>query len=82
MGENALSNLFEKFNEVGVRYCVRGRYEQLPESLDWGDVDLLVDRKNFGLALEIMREIGFLFYPFTSPNLFYYFYSKQFSSFF
>ncbi|MEK6889297.1 MAG: hypothetical protein AABW80_04290 [Nanoarchaeota archaeon] len=75
--DNALIKLFEKLNNVKITYCVRGRYKHLPSTLDSGDVDLLIKKSDFDKAKRIIEDLGFLFYSFAKPNLFYYFYDSS-----
>jgi len=75
--KNTLNILFEKFNNQKIKYCIRSRYKHLPKILDGGDVDLLIRKSDFYLSLKIIRNLGFKFYPFTQPNLFYYRYDKS-----
>ena len=74
--KNLLENLFEKFNNEKISYCVRSRYKHLPRSLDDGDIDLLLEKKDFLKFIEIIKKFGFKFYPYTNPNFFYFLYDK------
>ena len=75
--KNSLEKLFSEFNKEKIKYCVRGRYKHLPKTLNGGDIDLLIDLSSFGSASKIIKKFGFKFYPYTKPNLFYYFYDGK-----
>ncbi|MCH7568290.1 MAG: AAA family ATPase [Nanoarchaeota archaeon] len=77
MTKSFVRNLFDDFNKKKVNYCVRGKYKHLPKTLNCGDVDILITKKDFNLARKIIKSKGFVFYPFTQPNLFYYYYDKD-----
>ena len=75
--KNLLENLFEEFNNRKISYCVRGRHKHLPRSLDGGDIDMLLEKKNFLKFIEIIKKFGFKFYSYTKPNFFYFLYDKS-----
>lgn len=75
--KNTLSEIFDEFNRRKIKYCIRGKYKHLPRTLNKGDIDMLIYRKDFPLAKKILRKRNFVFYPFTSPNLFYYYFDKN-----
>lgn len=77
MKQNTLEKLFAEANKKDIKYCVRGRYKHFPRTLDNGDVDLLIAKKNFQSFLNIIKSLNFQFYPFTQPNLFYYLYDSS-----
>jgi thymidylate kinase len=74
---NKVIRLFDLWNQRGVNYCVRGKFKHLPETLNGGDIDILIRREDFERALAIIRELKFRFYPFTQPNLFYFGFDKE-----
>ena len=75
--KNKLENLFEEFNKKKISYCIRSRYKHLPKSLDNGDIDLLLEKKDFIKFIEILKKFKFSFYPYTQPNFFYFLYDKE-----
>ncbi|MDP2672768.1 MAG: hypothetical protein Q8O84_03065 [Nanoarchaeota archaeon] len=75
--KNLLENLFEEFNNRGISYCVRSKYKHLPKSLDNGDIDMLLEKKDFLKFIEIIKKFKFKFYPYTKPNFFYFIYDKN-----
>src|SRR3989344_8531117 len=75
--KNLLENLFEEFNNRKISYCVRGRHKHLPRSLDGGDIDMLLEKKDFLKFIEIIKKFGFKFYSYTKPNFFYFLYDKS-----
>jgi len=77
MAKNTLEKIFYEFNKNRIKYCIRGKYRHLPKTLNGGDVDTLIERKDFPQALKIIRKLGFKFYPHTDPNLFYFYYDFQ-----
>jgi len=77
MKKNTLEILFKEFNKEKVKYCVRSKYKHLPKKLEGGDIDILIEKKNWQKANKIIRKLGFRFYPFTQPNLFYFYYDKE-----
>tara|TARA_Y100000310_G_C20694281_1_gene824404 strand:+ start:2384 stop:3286 length:903 start_codon:yes stop_codon:yes gene_type:complete len=74
---NNLETLFSQFKKDSIQFCVRGRYEHLPKTLDGGDVDLLIDKKDWGKAKKIIKKMGFKFFPDTEPNLFFYLFDSD-----
>ena len=77
MKNNILVELFKSFETQKIKYCVRGRYAHLPNDLDGGDVDILIDKKDFKLARKLIKNLGFKYYPHTQPNLFYFAYDDN-----
>ena len=75
--KNLLENLFEEFNKKKISYCIRSRYKHLPKSLDNGDIDILLEKKDFQNFIHIIRKKGFKFYSYTRPYLFYFFYDED-----
>ncbi len=74
---NILEKLFEEFNRKKISYCIRSRYKHLPKNLDNGDIDLLLEKKDFIKFIEILKKFKFKFYPYTQPNFFYFLYDKE-----
>lgn len=74
MKDNILVSLFGEFNKKRIKYCIRSRFRHLPKTLDGGDVDILIYSDDFEEAEKIIKQKGFVFYPFTEPNFFYYYY--------
>ncbi len=74
---NLLENLFKEFNKKKISYCIRSRYKHLPKSLDNGDVDILLEKKDFLKFIDIIKKFKFKFYPYTQPNFFYFLYDKE-----
>jgi thymidylate kinase len=77
MTENTLSKLFKEFNKNKINYIIRGKYKHLPDTLNGGDVDILIDKKDFRKIKKILRIMRFIYYPFAKPHFFYYFYDKD-----
>lgn len=75
--KNSLENLFEEFNKKRISYCIRSRYKHLPKNLDNGDVDILLEKKDFLKFIEIIKTFKFKFYPYTQPNFFYFLYDRE-----
>lgn len=75
--KNILENLFEEFNKKKISYCIRSRYKHLPKSLDNGDIDILLEKRDFLKFIEIIKKFKFRFYPYTQPNFFYFLYDKN-----
>ncbi len=73
--QNSLKKIFHDFKKID--YCIRSRYRHLPNTLDNGDVDILVNSKDIGTTKKILKENGFFFYPHTEPNKFYFKYDKE-----
>jgi thymidylate kinase len=69
--KSSLEKLFKLFNDGGIRYCVLRKYQNLPEKIN-GDIDILVENKDFNLALGIIEEESFIYYPFTEPHHFFF----------
>ena len=63
MKNNILNKLFKSFETQEIKYCVRGRYAHLPDSLDGGDVDLLIDKKDFKIAKKLLKILDSNFIP-------------------
>ncbi|MEK6844985.1 MAG: hypothetical protein AABX44_01895 [Nanoarchaeota archaeon] len=75
--KNLLENLFEEFNKKRISYCIRSRYKHLPRNLEGGDIDMLLEKKDFLKFIEIIKKFKFKFYPYTKPNFFYFLYDKN-----
>ena len=50
-----LKNLFNKFHERKIKYCILRNYEGLPEKMTSSDVDILVDKRNLVKAIKITK---------------------------
>jgi|GEM_PF-2161639 len=75
--KNILAKIFEEFKKNKIDYCIRSRYKHLPDTLDGGDVDVLVNKKDMSCAEKILKEKDFFFYPYTEPNKFYFKYDRS-----
>jgi len=75
--QNTLEKLFSRLNKEKIEYCIRGSYKHLPKKVKKGDVDILITKKDLKRIDKIVRELGFLFYPHTEPNLFYYYHDLE-----
>jgi len=73
---NIIERLFKEFNVKEIKYCVLRKYHELPKTPK-GDIDLLIRKKDFKNAREIVRKLGFVSYPFTEPHYFYFSYDKK-----
>lgn len=73
---NSLEVLFKRFNLNGIKYCILRKYEGLPFKIK-GDIDILVEEKDFKKILETVRKEGFLYYPFTEPHFFFFKYCSE-----
>lgn len=74
---NTLEKLFKEFNRNKISYCIRSRYKHLPKNLDGGDIDLLLEKKDFIKFINIIKKFKFKFYPCTQPNFFYFLYDEN-----
>ena len=74
---NNLESLFSQFKKQSIEFCIRGRYKHLPKTLDGGDVDLLINKRHWKKARQIIKKSGFKFFPDTEPNLFFYLFDSN-----
>ncbi len=66
-----LNDLFGEFSANRVKYCILRNYEGLPRKVKSKDIDILVDRKNFNKAIEILKVTA-------TRNKIVYFYLNEF----
>jgi len=76
MKKNALLKLFDEFNKNKVKYCIRRKYTHFTKRLT-SDIDMFIQEDDLAKARDILRQSNFLYYPFTEPHFFYYFYDSK-----
>lgn len=57
--QRQLRDLFERFNDAGLRYVVPRGYDELPEAVRGGDLDVFVDADDFSRATDLSTSVGF-----------------------
>ena len=57
--QESLIDLFQLFNQRGVRYVVPRGHEELPEAVPGGDIDILIENEDFETAVSCCRNAGF-----------------------
>jgi thymidylate kinase len=73
---NILEKLFNELNQKKIDYCILRKYENLPNQPN-GDVDLAVNKQDSAKVLSIIKNLKFIFYPYTKPHYFFFFYDKE-----
>lgn len=56
--KNILTHLFEELNVRGIDYCILKNYKELPDSLNSGDVDILIDKNNVQMIKSIFKNLA------------------------
>ncbi len=56
--KDLLGDLFHKYEELNVEYCLLRNYESLPEKVESSDIDILLSRRNRGLNRKIVAELA------------------------
>ncbi|MFA5020203.1 MAG: hypothetical protein WC533_03830 [Candidatus Pacearchaeota archaeon] len=73
---NILEQIFSGFNKQEINYCIIRKYDYLPFT-PIGDVDIAVKSQNFEKLIGIIKNLGFIFYPYTEPHYFWFYYDSE-----
>jgi thymidylate kinase len=80
--KNVLNELFEQYDSHNIRYGVLRNYESLPDDLNSGDLDILIDAKSLKLNRKIITLLAekldlVIYHDYTDGRLFQFFLYKK-----
>ncbi|MFC7073162.1 hypothetical protein ACFQJ7_12130 [Halovenus rubra] len=57
--QQIIRSIFSDFKDAGVDFVIPRNYQQLPERVDGGDIDIVIRPDDLGAAVEISERYGF-----------------------
>lgn len=76
-----LTKIFAKMNNSGINYVVLRNYEEMPEVLSDGDIDILVSREDSNRLEDLLQNFGFLIVSDLFPHRFALFFDEAINEF-